>query len=116
MQPQPFEVNVPQAVLDDLNARLATTRLPADSANDWQAGMNPTALKELVHYWHTGFDWRAQEAKINRFKQFKAEVGDTTLHSREGHRRSAVAACADSRLPGFGLAVFKVDTASDPPH
>ena len=39
---RPFEVNIPQPVLDDLGVRLAATRLtPHDRATDWEAGASP---------------------------------------------------------------------------
>jgi pimeloyl-ACP methyl ester carboxylesterase len=33
-----------------------------------------------VGWWQTGFDWRAQEAAINRFRQFRATVDGVRLH------------------------------------
>lgn len=78
---QPFHINVPEAVLTDLQARLARTRWP-DELEDagWDYGTNREYLQQLAAYWHTGYDWRAQEAKLNRFPQFKAEVAGLNLH------------------------------------
>ena len=33
----------------------------------WDYGANLAYLKDLVDYWRTQFDWRAQEAALNRF-------------------------------------------------
>lgn len=77
---KPFRIEVSNELLDDLAARLRSARLPADDANDWSAGTNPTYLRELLEYWRDGFNWRAQEALLNRFSHFQGEVDGTRLH------------------------------------
>lgn len=79
--PQPFTIDIPQPVLDDLQSRLARTRW-TDAVQDtgWDYGTNPDYLKSLVTYWQTGYDWRAQEAALNQFPHFRAEVDGTTIH------------------------------------
>ena len=70
---QPFKIDVPQPVLDDLHYRLAHTRWPDELADaGWDYGTNRTFLKELTAYWQNTYDWRAQEAKLNEFDQFTA--------------------------------------------
>ena len=73
--PAPFEVAIPEAVLDDLKARLANTRWPdePDQAG-WDYGANLNYMKDLIEYWKDGFDWRAVEGKINAFPQFTAPI------------------------------------------
>lgn len=81
MSVQPFAVNIPESTLDDLRERLAATRwVPQADETDWDAGANPGYLRQLVHYWRTKYDWRAQEAYINRFTHFRSTVGGMTLH------------------------------------
>lgn len=81
MGAQPFAVRVPQATIDDLRERLGRTRWPDSvAADDWGYGTNPAYLRELAGYWRDGFDWRAQEAALNRFPQFRAEVEGVGLH------------------------------------
>lgn len=61
--------------------RLDKTRLPADiERDDWDDGTSPRYLRELLDRWRTTFDWRAQEAALNRFHQLRGEVDGTTLH------------------------------------
>lgn len=81
MHVQPFTINVPQATLDDLQERLAETRW-ADEVEGvgWDYGTNHSYLKSLVDYWHNRFDWRAQEAKLNQFAQFRAEIDGVGIH------------------------------------
>lgn len=81
MSVTPFTIAIPQATLDDLRDRLSRTRWPDSiTGGDWQFGTDPAYLKELVAYWQSGFDWRAQEAALNRFAQFRAEVDGVGIH------------------------------------
>ena len=81
MAVQRFRIEIPDAVLADLRERLARTRLADDFANDgWQYGTNAAYLKELLDYWQNGFDWRAQEKRINEFAHFKTEIEGMPIH------------------------------------
>ena len=78
---QPFRIAVDQPVLDDLARRLASYRAPpSPEAPDWDDGTDLSYLADLVAHWRDRYDWRAAEAKLNRFAQFTAPVGRTTLH------------------------------------
>ena len=79
--PSPFTLHVPDADIADLRTRLALTRLP-DQAPDapWAYGTDRAYMRELVHYWHDHFNWRAQEAALNAFPQFKVHLHDIDLH------------------------------------
>jgi microsomal epoxide hydrolase len=64
---QPFQVEVPQADLDDLRDRLGRTRWPGEVAGTgWARGVPLGYLRELAGYWRDSFDWRAQEAGLNQ--------------------------------------------------
>ena len=77
----PFTVDVPQHVLDDLDARLRNTRLPVDFANDdWRYGVNGVYLRELLDYWLNSYDWRAHEAAMNRFNHFRTSMDGIPIH------------------------------------
>jgi len=81
MDVQPFEIQVPEETLADLNERLAQTRWPDElPGTGWDYGTNMDYLKELVDYWQNSFDWRAQEEAINRFSHFKADVDGLGIH------------------------------------
>ena len=78
---RPFTVEIPQADLDDLQYRLAHTRYPLEApGDDWAYGAPVSFVKELVDYWQTDFDWRAQEERINQFPQFTTGIDDQTIH------------------------------------
>jgi microsomal epoxide hydrolase len=79
--PKSFRLEVPEAVIADLGERLARTRFPDEPALEaWSIGTSLSYLKGLVHYWQTSFDWRAQEAKLNAFKQYTVSIGGIELH------------------------------------
>ncbi len=78
---EPFQVAVPEAVLDDLHQRLERTRWPDEIPGaGWDYGFNLAYLQELTTYWRTRFDWRAQEKRINSFPQFRATIDGVGIH------------------------------------
>lgn len=78
---QPFSVNIPQPVLDDLQKRLLRTRWPDEvKGAGWDYGTNLTYLKDLVAYWQNQFDWREQEAKLNEFHHFRVKIDGVGIH------------------------------------
>jgi microsomal epoxide hydrolase len=80
-EPTPFRLNIPDAALEDLRGRLARTRLPDEPPLEpWATGTSRAYMEELVAYWRSGFDWRAQEASLNRFRQFTVPLGGIELH------------------------------------
>jgi pimeloyl-ACP methyl ester carboxylesterase len=78
---RPFRLAVPEEVLEDLRQRLARTRFPDEPPLDpWSTGTSVAYLKELIDFWLSGFDWRAQEAKLNAFRQFTVPMAGIDLH------------------------------------
>ena len=78
---EPFVVSIPQHTLDDLRVRLERTRWPNDPGReDWDHGIDLGYLQDLVRYWKDGFDWRAQEAGINRLPQFRTDIDGLGIH------------------------------------
>src|SRR5262245_25500258 len=78
---RPFRIDVPQADLDDLKARLARTRWPDETPGvGWSRGVPLAYLQALAAYWAGGFDWRAQEAALNRIPQLTTDIDGQTIH------------------------------------
>ena len=78
---RPFQIAIPQPDLDDLRARLARTRWPDELPGvGWSRGVPLGDLKELAAYWADGFDWRAQEARLNRYSQYTATIDGQPIH------------------------------------
>jgi microsomal epoxide hydrolase len=80
-QPEDFALRVPESAIADLRERLARTRFPDQAPGEpWAYGTNVDYLRGLVEYWRTAFDWRAQEARLNAFPQFKVPLHDIDVH------------------------------------
>ena len=78
---EPFKIEIPEAQLVDLRARLARTRLPpAEADHSWDDGTDPAYLATLVTFWHDRYDWRAQEEELNRFHHHRVEIDRTRIH------------------------------------
>jgi pimeloyl-ACP methyl ester carboxylesterase len=77
-----FKVKIPADVLDDLAERLARTRWINDLHTDggWQLGLSVPYMRELVDYWQRNFDWRAQEAEMNRLSHFRTNLNGRRVH------------------------------------
>ena len=81
MTVNPFTVHVADETLEDLRERLARTRWPGELPHTgWDYGSNLAYVKELAAYWQSGFDWRAQEAALNRFSHFRTTVDGMGIH------------------------------------
>ena len=81
MDIQPFCIDISEILLDDMRRRLRSTRWADDFGNDqWAYGVERGWLESMVKYWADDFDWRAQEAAINRFPQFKAVIDGVPIH------------------------------------
>ncbi len=78
---RPFRIEISDNDLADLRDRLARARWPEQlPVEGWSAGVPVEYLKDLAGYWRTGFDWRAQEARLNAFPQFVTELEGQTVH------------------------------------
>src|SRR5688500_6578662 len=87
---QPFQINIQQSVLDQLNSKLASTLWTDEIENsDWEYGTNKTYLRELCNYWQHHFDWRKQDEYLNSFKHFRSTIDGNGIHyiyqKGEGH-------------------------------
>jgi pimeloyl-ACP methyl ester carboxylesterase len=81
MRVKAFCLEVPESPLADLRERLSRARLPDEAPGaPWKTGTSLAYLRELLEYWRTGFDWRAQETRINSFPQFKVAIDGIELH------------------------------------
>ena len=84
---RPFTIDVPQAEIDALRARLALTRWPGkETAFGRSQGVQLAKLRPLVEYWETEYDWREVEARLNALPQFITQIDG--LHLQFAHIRS----------------------------
>jgi pimeloyl-ACP methyl ester carboxylesterase len=78
---RPFQASIPQAAVDDLRQRLSSTRWPdQETVADQSQGVQLARLQELVRHWHTGYDWRKGEAKLNAYPQFMTRIDGVDIH------------------------------------
>jgi microsomal epoxide hydrolase len=81
VKPTPFTLHIPDADIADLRDRLARARFPDSAPGEaWAYGTEVGYLRELTEYWRTKFDWRAEEAALNAFAQFRVALEDVDLH------------------------------------
>ena len=77
----PFRIEIHDDALDDLRRRLRATRWPeAEPVSDWSQGIPLAYVQEVCAYWAEKYDWRAREAALNRFPQFKTGIDGCDIH------------------------------------
>jgi pimeloyl-ACP methyl ester carboxylesterase len=80
-QPQVFTYRVPGEAIADLAERLERTRLPDQAPGEpWASGTDVGYLRQLIDYWRHGFDWRAEEVRLNAFPQFTVPLCGIDVH------------------------------------
>jgi pimeloyl-ACP methyl ester carboxylesterase len=78
---RPFQVEIPQAKIDDLRRRIAATRLPSkELVDDRSQGVQLATIQELVRYWGNDYDFGRVEAKLNALPQFTTEIDGVDIH------------------------------------
>jgi pimeloyl-ACP methyl ester carboxylesterase len=78
---EPFAIRVDDDVLDDLRRRLAHTRFPDQiDGTGWEYGVAIDELRDLVAYWRDGYDWRAEEARLNALAHFRTRIDGQSIH------------------------------------
>ena len=81
MHIEPFTIGVADDVLSDLRTRIRNTRWPSAAPGPaWAQGTDREYLQRLLRYWGEGFDWRAQERRLNAFQHFRADVDGIHVH------------------------------------
>lgn len=81
MDKRPFQIAIPDEALSDLQQRLRLTRWPVSfDESGWEDGASLAFMKRLADHWLHHFDWRAQEARLNRLPHFKATIDGLDIH------------------------------------
>ncbi len=80
MEIKPFTISIPDAEVDDLFSRVRNARWAPEVVSDWSRGVPTDYAKKLADYWSGDYDWRAQEAALNAFPQFMADVDGQQIH------------------------------------
>ena len=78
---RPFTIEIPEAELEDLRARIAATRWPEkEGVEDASQGVQLATMQALARYWETEYDWRKCEARLNAYPQFITEIDGLDIH------------------------------------
>ena len=78
---RPFQIQIPQADLDDLQERLARTRWPDELPGvGGDYGVSLDYVKGLAERWRTSYDWRKWEARLNDYPQFTTSIDGQNIH------------------------------------
>lgn len=78
---KPFRIHFAERELEDLRARIRSSRLPlVESAGDWSLGTDSAYLCSLLRYWCEEYDWGREEKYLNRFPQFTCELDGMRIH------------------------------------
>jgi pimeloyl-ACP methyl ester carboxylesterase len=74
-------VVVPQAELEDLRRRIASTRWPEkETVADQSQGVQLATIQALASYWGSEYDFGRVEARMNAFPNFVTEIDGLDIH------------------------------------
>jgi pimeloyl-ACP methyl ester carboxylesterase len=95
---RPFEIHVSDIDIEDVRERLSKVTLPDPTPGAGEeSGIDLPRLSDLLDYWRDGFDWRAQEARLNAFPQIIADIDGQQVHAI--HIRNGALSGGPQRLP-----------------
>ena len=78
---RPFQVEVPEAKIEDLRRRIGATRWPSkELVEDRSQGVQLGALQALARYWATDYDFGRVEVRLNALPQFTTEIDGVDIH------------------------------------
>src|SRR5947199_3699486 len=78
---RPFRIEIPEADIKALRARIAATRWPTrELVTDRSQGVQLAAIQNLARYWTNEYDWRRCESRLNALPQFKTEIDGLDIH------------------------------------
>src|SRR5262249_7245757 len=116
---RPFKVEIPDADLKAMRARIASTRWPdKETVTDQSQGVPSATIQELARYWASDYDWRKVEAELNALPQFMTEIDGLDvhfIHVRSKHD-DALPLIVTHGWPGSIIEQMKIiDRLTDPP-
>ena len=72
---EPYTIAVPDEALRVIRQKLDLAKLPDELERaDWEYGAPLEDIRQLIAYWKTHFDWRKQEALLNRLPNFHTAI------------------------------------------
>jgi pimeloyl-ACP methyl ester carboxylesterase len=115
---RPFTIEIPEAEIEALRARIAATRWPEkETVADQSQGVALATIQELARYWGSGYDWRRCEAQLNALPHFMTEIDGLDIHFihvRSKHE-DALPLIVNHGWPGSVIEQLKIiDRLADP--
>lgn len=115
-KPEPFTMHVSEEKLSEFHELLKLSKIgPAtwwNQHNDRRFGVSRDWLSQAKEIWLEAFDWRQQEARINKFPNFKMTVDDPESGEIEVHFLALFSSKTDAIpfifLHGFPGSVFEL--------
>jgi pimeloyl-ACP methyl ester carboxylesterase len=78
---RPFTMEVPQAEIDELRARIAATRWPEqEPVDDQSQGVQLATIQALARYWETEYDFGRLESRLSGLPHFMTEIDGLDIH------------------------------------
>ena len=78
---RPFQIDFPQAELDELRRRVQATRWPEkETVADETQGVQLATIQELARYWASDYDFGRLEARLSAFPHFVTEIDGVDIH------------------------------------
>src|SRR5215212_3720328 len=78
---RPFTIDIPEAELEDLRARVAATRFPEkEPVDDLSQGVQLATMQALARYWETEYDWGECEERLKALPHFITEIDGLDIH------------------------------------
>jgi pimeloyl-ACP methyl ester carboxylesterase len=78
---RPFTIEVPDAELEALRARIAATQWPEkETVGDQSQGPPLATMQALARYWAEEYDWRKCEEELNALPNFITEIDGLDIH------------------------------------
>jgi pimeloyl-ACP methyl ester carboxylesterase len=108
---RPFTVEIPEAELEDLRARIAATRWPErETVDDDSQGVPLATMRKLARHWATEYDWRSCEAELNALPQFITEIDGLDIHfvHVRSHHDDALPLVVNHGWPGSIIEQLKI--------
>jgi pimeloyl-ACP methyl ester carboxylesterase len=78
---RPFTIEIPDAEIEELRARIAATRWPEmETVADESQGVQLATTQALAEYWGSDYDLRRFESRLNALPQFMTEIDGLDIH------------------------------------
>ena len=106
-----FRYHADPAALEDVKMRLERTIFPDEvAAEPWRYGPPVGYMREFVRHWLEAYDWSAQEARLNAFRQFVTQIGEHRIHfiHEEGRGPSPMPLVLTHGWPGSIVELLKI--------